>query len=319
MSIAMLSHPQATDTFRHDALFYAGEADFLKGTTQFIRGALGADEPILVVLNAAKIDWLRSTLGRDADAVEFADMAQVGANPARIIPAWRDFVTKHVAGGRRLRGIGEPIWAERSPAELIESQRHEALLNVAFDGNPAWWLLCPYDTEALDRAVLDEAQRSHPFVWEGDAQWDSTTYVGVTAAAAPLQASLPEPSGQPAELVFDANSLASLRRIASREAARAGLRSARVADFVLAVNEVASNSLRFGDGQGRVRVWHDSDGVVAEIRDGGRLTHPLADRERPGPNIDDSRGLWLVNQLCDLVQIRSSSPGTVARLHMRRG
>ena len=30
------------------------------------------------------------------------------------------------------------------------------------------------------------------------------------------------------------------------------------------------------------------------------------------------RGVWLANQLCDLVQIRSGAAGTVVRLHARR-
>jgi hypothetical protein len=30
-------------------------------------------------------------------------------------------------------------------------------------------------------------------------------------------------------------------------------------------------------------------------------------------------GVWLANQVCDLVQIRSVAAGTVVRLHMRRG
>jgi hypothetical protein len=29
------------------------------------------------------------------------------------------------------------------------------------------------------------------------------------------------------------------------------------------------------------------------------------------------RGLWIANQLCDLVQIRSSAAGTVVRMQMR--
>jgi hypothetical protein len=78
-----------------------------------------------VVVSAAKIGLLRSALGCDADRVAFADMADVGANPARIIPAWRDFVAGNDLDRRRARGIGEPIWAGRSPAELVECQRHE--------------------------------------------------------------------------------------------------------------------------------------------------------------------------------------------------
>ena len=96
--------------------------------------------------------------------VTFADMAEVGVNPARIIPAWREFVDAHAGRGRRLRGIGEPIWAQRSPDELVECQRHEALLNLAFAGAEDFWLLCPYDVEALDPDVIAKAHHSHPAV-----------------------------------------------------------------------------------------------------------------------------------------------------------
>jgi hypothetical protein len=54
------------------------------------------------------------------------------------------------------------------------------------------------------------------------------------------------------------------------------------------------------------------------IRDGGRFDKPLADRQRPSRNIAGPRGLWVANQLCDLVQIRTLPEGTVVRLHKRR-
>jgi hypothetical protein len=48
-----------------------------------------------------------------------------------------------------LRGIGEPIFPERDRQVLIECERHEALLNLAFAGSERFWLLCPYDVAAL--------------------------------------------------------------------------------------------------------------------------------------------------------------------------
>src|SRR5213078_2999554 len=103
-------------------------------------------------------------LGDDANRVTFADMAKVGANPARIIPAWKAFAADAAgtAARRPFRGIGEPIWAGRSADELIECQRHEALLNLAFVDTPGFRLLCPYDVSSLGPDVLDEARRSHP-------------------------------------------------------------------------------------------------------------------------------------------------------------
>jgi len=74
--------------FVHEAFLYRGPDEFLHGMLQFIRDGVDGGEPVFVVLNAEKIARLREALGEDADRVLFADMAEVGANPARIIAAW---------------------------------------------------------------------------------------------------------------------------------------------------------------------------------------------------------------------------------------
>jgi anti-sigma regulatory factor (Ser/Thr protein kinase) len=310
---------QTTETFRHEALLYDGEVDFLAGTLAFLREGIAAGEPVLVVVSAARIGLLRSALGGDADRVAFADMADVGANPARIIPAWRDFMAAAVVGGGHARGIGEPIWAERTPAELVECQRHETLLNLAFAGVPAWWLLCPYDTSALGPEVLEEARRSHPFVSEGGVATVSGGFRGLDQAAEPFAAPLPDPPGRPPELDFGPGSLARLRALVAEHGAAAGLTPARIGDLVLAVDEIATNSLRHGGGRGTLRIWRDAGAVVCEVRDAGRIQDPMVGRERPSPDRDGGRGLWLANQLCDLVQLRSFPTGAVVRLHLYLG
>src|SRR5438105_10008499 len=202
--------------FRHEALFYAGKDDFVRRTGAFLRDAVEADEPALVVVDAAKIGLLREGLGEAAGGVRFADMAEVGANPARIIPAWREFVTRSAPTGRRVRGIGEPIWPERTAAELAECERHESLLNFAFAGSPSWWLLCPYDTEALDPAVVEEARRTHPFVLEDGASRESADYYGLSAIGAPFAEPLPEPPASALELAFGDGPLEALRGLVGR-------------------------------------------------------------------------------------------------------
>jgi len=98
----------------------------------------------------------------------------------------------------------------------------------------------------------------------------------------------------------------------------AGLDAAATAKLVLSVNELAANSLRHGGGQGTIRLWQDRDALLCEVRDGGHITGPaLLGRHIPTLTQVGGRGLWLVNQLCDLVQIRSSPAGTAVRLHMR--
>jgi anti-sigma regulatory factor (Ser/Thr protein kinase) len=92
----------------------------------------------------------------------------------------------------------------------------------------------------------------------------------------------------------------------------------RAGDLVLAVNEVATNSVVHGGGQGIVRVWCEPDALICEVSDGGAITDPLAGRRRPPDGNVGGHGLWLCNQLCDLVQIRSFADRGVVRLHMRR-
>jgi anti-sigma regulatory factor (Ser/Thr protein kinase) len=305
-------------TFRHEALLYAGEDEFVARIAAFARQGVEAGEPVLVVVDAQKIERLRDELGSDAERVLFADMAEVGSNPARIIPAWQDFLDEHGGGGRPVRGAGEPIYPERTPAELVESQHHESLLNLAFAGRPAFWLLCPYDTEALPPHVIQEALRTHPHV-TADGTWaTSDTYHGLAAAAAPLADPLPDPDVRADELHFAAGPLVHVRELVARHARTAGLDWHRTADLVVASHEIATNSIRHGGGSGALRIWNEPDAVVCEVRDRGHIDKPLVGRERPELGQIDGRGLWLANQLCDLVQIRTSRAGSVVRLHMRR-
>ena len=87
---------------------------------------------------------------------------------------------------------------------------------------------------------------------------------------------------------------------------------------MLAVNEILTNSVRHGGGTGVLRIWQDDETLVCEVRDGGRIDDPLADRRRPRPDQTGGRGLWIANQLCDLVQLRSLADGSVVRVSMRR-
>ncbi len=188
-----MEHSHAQGSFRHEALFYAGEHEFVERTTAFVRAGLEADEPVLVMALAPKVRALRADLGVDAARVLWADVAEVGANPARLIPAWRSFVKEHAVAGRWVRGVGEPIWAERTPEELVECQRHETLLNIAFADSPFLSMLCLYDTEALSASVIAEAMRSHPLVIESGIGRESSAYSGDEDAAAPSHRNLSEP------------------------------------------------------------------------------------------------------------------------------
>ena len=64
-------------------------------------------------------------------------------------------------------------------------------------------------------------------------------------------------------------------------------------------------------------MWSEHDGLLCEISDTGRILDPLAGRRRPSGTEEQGYGLWLVNQVCDLVQIRTFPTGSIVRLHVR--
>lgn len=301
------------DGFQHEVLTYEGTARLGTALQPFIEDGLDHDEAILVVVTADKIPVVRDALGTAAKRVIFAPMDEVGRNPARIIPAWREFLDRHVAEGRAVRGVGEPIFAARSAAELDECHRHEALLNRAFGGGVPWRLLCPYDVTSLDPEVVKQAHENHPLVTDGLAWRPCGDY---RAEVNPFAGSLPDPPAGHVSLSFVTGPLERLRALVAWEATQAGLGDERVADLLLAVNEVATNSLRHGGGEGLLRVWREPDAVVCQVSDRGRILDPLVGRERPPAASTGGRGVWLANQLCDLVQIRSTELGTTVRLHM---
>jgi anti-sigma regulatory factor (Ser/Thr protein kinase) len=308
------------DVFVHEAFLYAGDDQFVDGITRFATNAVEAGEPILVMVGKRKLDIVRDALDDHRAHVQFADMEHVGANPARIIPAWADFVAGHAGSAARLRGVGEPIWRGRSADELVESQHHESFLNLAFADARGMWLVCPYDTEALDPSVIDEAHRSHPVVSakQVGAAHESNRYrPAAEIMSTAFEAPLPEPPGAPPPFAFSASELRFVRAVVAGYARAAGLREAKTSDLVIAASEVATNSIRYGGGRGTVRMWSDGGTVVCEVRDAGRIDRALVGRERPTRDRDGGAGLFLANSFCDLVQLRSGPAGTVVRLHMR--
>lgn len=297
--------------YRHEALLWDSTEAFLRRTVPFVGEAVRDGIPVMVAVTEAQERPLRSALGPAADDVTFVDGAHLGRNPARVVPAWLAFVAEHP--GVPLRGIGELVWAPRRPAELVECEIHEAVLNLVVPVDTPLWLLCPYHTRTLDESVLEGALRNHPVVDQVGEPQVPHAFQGPDHRSL-LSLPLQEPTGPVAELAFATGDLKVLRRAAARHATAAGLDGARAGDLVLAVSELGSNSIDHGGGAGLLRVWSEADALVIEVHDAGRLEDPLAGRLVPSPRQARGRGLWMVNRLCDLVQIRRTPHGTVVRV-----
>jgi len=110
--------------------------------------------------------------------------------------------------------------------------------------------------------------------------------------------------------------LSQVRALVLRHARQAGLTEGRANDLVLAVSEVAANTLRHTRSAGTLAIWHDGHEIVCEIRDEGTIADPAAGTRKPPPGASGGHGLWLVRQVCDLVELTSNASGTTIRMHM---
>lgn len=287
--------------FEHDALLYRSGDDFLAQTVPFVREGVEAGEPVMVALVPERLGALDAALGSDAAGVRFVDMAALGRNPARILPAWHTFVSE--TGGRPARGIGEPVWPGRGDDEVDECMRHERLLNVAFEGGAPFKLVCPYDARAFDDGVMDAVHGCHGHDPGGGDL---------------LEGTLPPAPPDARQIGFERGDLSDVRRFAAECAHGAGLGAEKTLDFTLAMSEIAANSIYHGGGRGTARAWADDGSVFCEVIDAGRIDDPLAGRIPPNAESPTGRGLWIVNQIADLVRIRSGADGTVVRVQVLR-
>ena len=126
----------------HVALFYEGDQEYLDGVAHFAARALDAGEPVIAAVPPERGQLLHDS----STAVRILDMFELGRNPARIIPEVEALLGEY--GGARLHMIGESVWQGRSPDEIREVTKHEALVNLAWP-DARIRALCPYDAATL--------------------------------------------------------------------------------------------------------------------------------------------------------------------------
>jgi anti-sigma regulatory factor (Ser/Thr protein kinase) len=310
--------PGRQAAFHHPALFYGTEDEYLDGVGAFIQDALDREHAVLVAVPGPRLALLQDHVEGRRQHARGVDMHQAGRNPGRILSMLQEFADRAADDARTAVSIvGEPIWVGRTPAEAWEATRHEALINLAFAGRPVS-ILCPYDT-ALPQDVLAQAHRTHPVVGTPEGYRASSRYCDPHEVSRDCDVALPEPPPQAVVVPFDEQGMARARDESDRWATAAGLSQERRTDWLLAVGEAISNSVRHGGGRGTLRMWCAEGGLVAEIRDQGVLADPLTGRRRPDPRAaTGGRGMWMMHQLCDLVEIRAAAPGLVLRLHVAR-
>lgn len=302
-------------SLRHTAFLYRTQAEFTTAVVDFIESGVSAGEPVLVAATGPNLRRLQQWLDHHNEFLAWADMSSTGSNPRRVTSAVRLFAEQH--RGQPIRCVQEPAWPSRSAGERSEATRHEALVNLALAGAQAS-VLCAYDLR-LDAGTIIGAQRTHPVVIRDGRSQASVSYTAGVVLPAECDEPLSSPPPAAMTLTYRQNQLA-VRRFAADHARLAGLSPDRTVDLVIAVGELAGNTLIHTSGPGTLTTWMVDGEIICQISDSGLIGDPLAGTHRPdAADPSRGRGLWVVNQLCDLVEMRTGPAGTTIRLHMRLG
>ncbi|XRQ05051.1 anti-sigma factor RsbA family regulatory protein [Actinomadura welshii] len=306
------------DVLVHRALMYGARHEFLLTAVPFLRAGRRADDAVVAVTAPPVAAELRGQLGPETAAkVDFIDAADWFRGPMDALASLHDRARDDWWPRGRLRLLAEPVWTGRTPLEVREWKRHDALLNVVFASTPTL-LMCAYDTAAVPGHVLDAAARTHPELAGPDGTAAAERYTDPAAFCAECDAGpLPPPPAAAVRRAFATGGLPALRDFLFAEAARLGLRHERTLPFVMAVNEVATGIVRDGGGRGSLWVWAEGGELVCDVADPARI---LADRflgyAPPGADGHDA-AMWAVRRLCHIVEIRSGGHGTQIRMHLR--
>jgi anti-sigma regulatory factor (Ser/Thr protein kinase) len=296
---------------RHAALLYADRSEFAAGVARFAEAAVRGGDPVLVACAGPGLESLRRRLNGHGGLVTLADIRSIGMNPARLIDTISVFAREH--HGRAIWCVQEPAWPARTVEELREVIRHEALVNLALAGLPVN-VLCPYDMQ-LGTELIASVEHTHPELTQGGRRWLSSSYMAGTVPRECDQPLSAPPTG--AETLRYLDDLAGVRDFTARWARRAGLPPRRAGDLVIAAGELAANTFAHTSRPGTLTLWASGSEIICQVNDTGHITDPLAGRLKPDPiNAGGGCGLWIVQQVCDLAEIRTSPAGTAVRLHM---
>lgn len=296
--------------YRHEALTYAGRAGFASSCAAVARDALDAEERVIVLAAQERLDDVRDLIGDCGDDIAFVATDERGRNPCRITTTLHSFLTG--ADGRHSTGVQERVVTGRSAAGRDEALFVEHMLNHATLGEWPLAVVCLYDSDELDQDAVLAVRQSHPTLRGSDGNLDY-----LPGQAQSIFSTLPaRPPARAHTFTASAERLAPSRAFVRTSARGAGLPADRVDDLVLAANEVVTNSIRYAGGCADVSLWRENGTLVCEVRDRGHVADSMVGLLAPEPSATTGRGLWLVNELCDLVQIRSADEGTVVRMYV---
>ncbi len=305
--------------FVHSALIYGSDDAFMEVALPFAEQGIEAGEPTLIAVQGRNVENLRAALGGEPEGVTLLSVEEWYETSARTRDKFGRWARERLDSGRvrlmgeRVRLMGEPPWSVGNEAQVRDWARHESVINVAFEGLPVTFI-CPYDSRALRRDIVDHAHSTHPAISGADGFTACEGYEDPREFCRRLNAHVRRPRGEPAmELDFNLAELRKVRRIVTSMAVACGLPGSRADELALAANEIASNAVVHGSPPATLRIWQQEGELICEVSDQGEgIKDVLAGQLTPPSEGIGGRGIWLSRMLCDAVEIRNGAGCTVS-------
>jgi anti-sigma regulatory factor (Ser/Thr protein kinase) len=295
--------------FRHNALVYASQDEYLEHAAPFLQEGIEAGEGAVVAHTKPGLAMMREALGPDAEQVRFVDVSSSYTRPAKTLAAYHEVWVEQLRETPTLRAVAD-VQFGRDPGEWDLWIGYEAVFNRSFAHLPAW-VLCSYDANGTPDPIIEGVWQTHPEVVADDAWRTSDRYEDpdellrrLTPAPAPLAELRSIPFGRDAE---------ELRERLARELRAEQVSETKALDMLLAATEVAENAVRHGGGIRDVRVGRVEGRFVCELVDAGEgFDDPAAGYLAPREGL--GAGLWVARQLTWRIELFRSPRGFTTRL-----
>jgi serine/threonine-protein kinase RsbW len=118
------------------------------------------------------------------------------------------------------------------------------------------------------------------------------------------------------ELTFSLADLPDVREFAAAQARRRGMADDALGDFLVALNEVATNAVTHGSTKARLRIWDDGIALMVDVHDDGRHWRPrdVPGRTPPSEHAISGMGLWVARRLSEDIWVRTGDDGTTVSM-----
>ena len=298
----------------HTALTYRSTDELAGVLVPLVAKWLSGGDRVIVSSGPRRMHALCSELGADAELVRWCDTSRWAPHPARRLRAIHEIVEdERRLGHGQVRFVGEHPFPPGVPELVTEWERFDAALNDALATAPLT-MVCAFDVATVPAPVLEHVAGVHPMLGV-DPALASTGYrrpddfLGVSSGLPPLPADTSRLGGQ----VTPARARSLVKDVLGGEGVDAPA-SRAVDDFAVAVTELVTNAWQAGAGSIDVWCWQRRGEMGVQVDDDGPgLRAPLAGYRRPSPGALGGRGLWIVRQLVDLVEIAFDGLGTSVR------